>query len=449
MRVATLFSGIGAPEQAIKRVYENNYNLVFACEWDKFARQSYAANYDIDPEHFHKDINDLDGTQYRGKVDVIVGGSPCQDFSIAGLRKGAEGQRGVLIWQFFRIIKEVMPPVFIYENVKGMVSDRGGRTLEDFLEVFRSIGYHCHAEVLNTKHYGVPQNRERIYIMGFLDATMYHRFQHAPRLTLVKRLKDVLDDCVDAKYYLTEKAIKYMNRDVGDGRTNWDLGLHYDESKDVGSAVTANISKGVPYGVLKPEINEIGQLDGKGTEQTRMVYCVDGISPTITTMQGDGQEPKIGVVGQHKTVEPKIERWVNSNTGSVLDDIAPSLRASGGTDIRKMPRVHEPKMLYAKWGKLHPQNEPIANTLTTMTGHGGLLTGQKLQQPDMKIRKLAPRECLRLQDFPDTFKIVVSDSQAYKQAGNSMSVNVLEMIFRQIEKAKSGNAAGSLFGGDE
>jgi DNA (cytosine-5)-methyltransferase 1 len=207
INIATLFSGIGAPEQGARRVYDE-VHTVFACEYDKFARQSYEANYSIDPLHFHKDVNDLDATPYQGKVDVIVGGSPCQDFSIAGLRDGVDGKRGQLIWQFFRVIKEANPPIFVYENVKGMVSDKNGQTLKDFLAVFRSIGYHCHQAVINTKHYGVPQNRERIYIVGFLDADIYHNFTFADTIPLETRLKDILENEVDEKYYLSQKTLK-------------------------------------------------------------------------------------------------------------------------------------------------------------------------------------------------------------------------------------------------
>ena len=205
-----MFTGIGAPEQGALRVYDNVEN-VFACEYDKYARQSFEANYDIAPEHFHVDINDMDGKQYQGKVDVIVGGSPCQAFSIAGLKKGLADKRGQLIWQYYRIIKEAQPQIFVYENVKGMVSDNNGQTLKDFLEVFRGIGYNCHYEVVNTKDYGVPQNRERVYIVGFKDADLYHRFSFAPKVTLTKRLKDVLEDNVDEKYYLSDEVVaKYV-----------------------------------------------------------------------------------------------------------------------------------------------------------------------------------------------------------------------------------------------
>ena len=150
MRIATLFSGIGAPEQAAKRVYPK-HEVVFACEFDKFARQSFEANYNIEPEHFHKDVHDLDATQYKDKVDILIGGSPCQAFSIAGLRHGTEDERGQLIYQYIRVVEECMPEVIVYENVKGMLSIGGGRTIKEFVQALRDIGYYCHYDVVNTK----------------------------------------------------------------------------------------------------------------------------------------------------------------------------------------------------------------------------------------------------------------------------------------------------------
>ena len=126
MRYACLFSGIGAPLQAAYKVYEN-VEHVFSCEFDKFARQSFQAIYGIDDKHFHKDVREMDGTEYEGKVDVLVGGSPCQSFSIAGLREGTADQRGQLIYQYVRIVEEVKAPVIIYENVKGILSIDGGK----------------------------------------------------------------------------------------------------------------------------------------------------------------------------------------------------------------------------------------------------------------------------------------------------------------------------------
>ena len=122
IKLATLFSGIGSPEMAAKRVYDK-VNLIFACEIDKYARQSFKANYKIDDKHFHKDIYNLDGVKYRDKVDILVGGNPCQDFSIAGLRAGIDGKKGILIYpkipelnlktKTFKIDKKIIKIVFM------------------------------------------------------------------------------------------------------------------------------------------------------------------------------------------------------------------------------------------------------------------------------------------------------------------------------------------------
>lgn len=360
MRIGTLFSGgLGAPEQALKQMGWEHEN-VFACEWDKFARINHAANHHVPDGHFHVDINDMDGKQYAGKADIIVGGSPCQDFSIAGLRAGVDGHRGQLIWQYFRIIDEVRPPVFIYENVKGMVSDKGGKVLKDFLETFRSIGYHCHAEVLNTKDYGVPQNRERIYIVGFLDHNHYHRFEYAPKMKLEKRLKDVLEDDADEKYYLSDKLIAgFATKEKRYKTENKDMGFCFKPlgGNDISTAITARYFKcgaSDPY-IRRPKIFErtpLRFLDRNGINTDgEYAFCVD-----------------------------------TTNTGGV----------------------------------------------------------KEISSQETKTRKLTPRECFRLQGCDDTFKIAVSDSQAYKAAGNGMSVNVLEMLFRQIKKAQSNEPTNTL-----
>ena len=379
MIIGTLFSGIGSAEQAIKRVYPDA-QTIFACEWDKYARQSYQANYEIDDAHFHADINDMDGKPYRGKVDVIVGGSPCQDFSIAGLREGVEGKRGQLIWQYFRIIDEVRPRYFVYENVKGMVSDKGGQTLKDFLSVFRDIGYNCHYEVLNSKDYGIPQNRERIFIVGFLDMDEYYRFQFAPKIPLTKKLRDVLESEVDEKYYLNKPFTEYNKQSQGNA-------LH-DTAKEA-PAICA------------------------GTHGYAMGYIQESM----------------------------IERWANKKVGSTLDNIAPTIKAiCANKNIRQSPNVIEPKILQLPRGKNNGGEHEVCPTISSSCfEHNNLL------QDSYRIRKLIPRECLRLQDFPDTFRQVVSDSQMYKQTGNSKTVAVVEMIFRQIEKAKEQDSY-SLFG---
>jgi DNA (cytosine-5)-methyltransferase 1 len=354
MKLATLFSGIGAPEQAMHRI-NPNFKTVFACEWDKFARKSYSAIYDIDEAHFHKDVHDLDGTQYRGKVDILVVGSPCQAFSIAGLRNGTNDERGQLIYQYIRIVDEVKAPVIVYENVKGMLSISNGNTIKEFVQALRDIGYYCHYEVVNTKDYGVPQNRERIFLVGFLDHEAYYRFSFAPKQELEKRLKDVLESEVDKKYYLKDSTIAQFTEKTERAKREGN-GFAFKPSN--GDNIAYSITTKAGGRVDDNFIDVIGLLDCKGTDQIRRVYGVNGIAAALTTMQGGNQEPKI-------------------------------------------------------LGK--------------------------------RIRKLIPLECWRLQDFPDEAynkakEAVVSDSQLYKQSGNAMSCNVLEMIFRQIINGKNSDS---------
>ena len=222
INIATLFSGVGAPEQGAMRVYEN-VNTVFACEWQKFARLSYEANYDIDPLHFHKDVRELDARGYRGKVDVLVGGSPCQDFSVAGKGAGFEGLRGSLTGEYVRVLSEVMPDVMVFENVPGIKASKFKRGLDSFIKELRRLGYHLHIETANTKHYGVPQSRNRFWIVGFLDAKSYEVFTFAETVPLEKRLKDALEEDVDGKYYLSAtilagfRAHSVRHKEAGNG----------------------------------------------------------------------------------------------------------------------------------------------------------------------------------------------------------------------------------------
>ena len=431
LRYACLFSGIGAPLQGAYRVYgKENIEHVFSCEYDKFARQSFEANYDIAPEHFHKDVNDLDATQYKGKVDILIGGSPCQAFSIAGLRNGTEDVRGQLIYQYIRVVEECMPPVIVYENVKGMMSITGGRTIKEFVQALRDIGYYCHYKVINTKDYGVPQNRERLFLVGFLDHDTYHRFEYAPKIKLEKRLKDVLEEVVDEKYYLSGKAITYITDAQRmakkftslNGEESQTIMSQYSQSSpgtflcvdsngkisdsEVGT-ITSRYHKGAEKFGGNPFIQVLGLLDIKGTDQIRRVYGTDGIASTLTTMQGGNQEPKIQVPSATK------QGYETATTGDSINLSVPNSKTRRG-------RV----------------GKQVAQCLDTACNQA-VVSG--------RIRKLTPRECLRLQDFHDTFKVVVSDSQAYKQAGNSMSVNILEMIFTQIEKAKSNEKTNTLF----
>lgn len=342
--LATLFSGIGAPEFAAKKVFDS-VKMIFACEIDKFARKSYLANHNA-PLTFYEDIRDLDAKAYAEQIDILIGGSPCQDFSIAGQRAGENGERGNLIWQFYRIVSEARPKVFIYENVKGFLSINGGKSYQSFFNALRGLGYFCHAEILNTKDYGIPQNRERLYIVGFLDAQEYHAFYIAPK-TGCKRLADFLDTSVDEKYFLSDKVLTHFH------------------SKN-------------------PKFN--GKFEPKNANES--------IANTLTTKPN------------HRRTDTFIK-------------VVGELDISG----------REPKILQRSRGFNKGAEFELCPTISSNSfEHNNLLKNER-------IRKLTPKECLRLQGFPESFKIVVSDTQTYKQTGNAMSVNIIKMIFKQIQKA--------------
>ncbi len=517
MRIGTLFSGIGSPEQGASRVY-NDLDLVFACEWDKYARESFNANYKIEEKHFHKDIADMDGTQYKDKIDILIGGSPCQDFSLAGLRKGIDGNKGILIYEYIRIIKETQPPIFIYENVKGMLSDKNGRTVKEFVAAFRDMGYNCHYEVINTKDYGVPQNRERIFLVGFKDVEHYYNFSFAPKMKLEKRLKDVLESAVDEKYYVdmlkNKRLIKTFNNHKGSlengtfidsynnsihaeysaclsTRTNASNNSHVfietNNEDDICNCLTTmgegNREPKVKIGAIRG-LNQVGTLKKQITKRQHDTPIVceqrsdeglrffnDNVCGTLRTIDccGDKRVIELNQVGtlkkqitkrQHDTPK-EINQFLKDHKGNkTLKQIAElteikkttidhyfridkSRAIPSPTDWEKLKEVlgfdntfdTQVKDTFSKQSTFESTarvyDDNIAPTLTCNEGSTHLV--------ETRIRKLTPRECFRLQDFPDTFKFVVSNSQLYKQAGNSISANVMEMIFNQIEKSRNGN----------
>ena len=350
--LATIFSDIGAPEFAAREVFDE-VETVFACEINKYARQSYLANHEIDEAKFFTDIKEFDARPYAEQIDILIGGSPCQDFSSAGLRAGVCGSRGSLIWEYLRVLRECKPRVFVFENVKGLISVSHASAFYALIEEFRNLGYYCYAQIANTKDYGIPQNRERLYIVGFLDAHEYHAFSLAPK-TGCGRLADYLDRDVDEKYSLSDKALAYFRSKHPKFNGKFEP---RNENEGVATTITTNPG----HRRTDTFIKVVGELDAKGNESIRRIYDTCGIAPTLTTATGGGHTPKI------------LEKTRGFNQGYALE-------------------------------------------------RNNLLKSEH-------IRRLTPRECLRLQGFPENFKIVVSDTQAYKQAGNAMSVNVIKMIF--------------------
>ena len=239
----------------------NGHECVAFCEIDKYARQSYKAIYDTEGEEEWHDITQVsndDFRSFRGRADVITGGFPCQAFSIAGKRRGFADTRGTLFFEIARAIKEIQPSYTLLENVKGLFSHDKGRTFGTIIQALDELGYVVEWGLFNSKFWGVPQNRERVYIL----ATRKDKFKEPLLFDLVKqqtevttRLIDVLEDEVDVKYYLSEEKTKKLtlDHDLGD----------------------------------KLNMYNYKELD--------RVHSVNKVSPTLNTMQGGDRQPKIAI----------------------------------------------------------------------------------------------------------------------------------------------------------
>lgn len=217
MKIGTDFSGIGSPEMALKYL-EIDFKSVFACEIDKYARQSFEQLHNT--QTFYNDITTRNHKEVE-QLDLYVAGFPCQSFSIAGKRKGFEELRGTLFFNVAEFIKDNQPKAFILENVKGLLNHDKGRTFQTIVDILSNgggtqngqisldmfedgLGYHIYWQVLNTKNYGIPQNRERIFIVGFKD---FRNFNFPKKMPLDLKLKDMLQDNPNSKYYLSDKVV--------------------------------------------------------------------------------------------------------------------------------------------------------------------------------------------------------------------------------------------------
>ncbi|MDD3476167.1 MAG: DNA cytosine methyltransferase [Sulfurimonas sp.] len=295
-----LFAGIGGIRLGFEQAFGEEIEFVFASEIDKYARQTYYANFAEEP---FGDITQIDETKIE-KFDILLAGFPCQAFSVAGYRKGFEDTRGTLFFDVARIIKYHKPKVVFLENVKGLVGHDKGKTFNVILETLRELGYRVEYKILNAKDFGVPQNRERIYIVCFLGDEV--EFEFPNKIEIEVKVGDILDDKIEDKYTISDKLwAGHQRRKI--------------EHKEKGN--------GFGYSIFNKNSSYTSTISAR--------YYKDGSEILI---EQDGKNP----------------------------------------------------------------------------------------------RKLTPREAGRLQGFPDKFHIKVSDVQAYKQFGNSVSVPVIKAIAKNI-----------------
>lgn len=244
MKVATVFSGIGAFEMALQK-QNIQHEIVFACDngeryidndilecedienayathsQKNYVQQMYQLNYGNDFP-FYQDIRCIDGTKYANEIDIFVGGSPCQSFSVIGHRAGLNDTRGTLFYEYARLVKEIKPKIFIFENVTGMLSHDKGNTWKIIHEVFEDLGYSWKYKILNSMDYGVPQNRKRLFVIGFKSENKFNKFEFPIPFDLRKNMTDFLESSYDKKYFLPEKGFKFVTNPKYRGRAHVD-----------------------------------------------------------------------------------------------------------------------------------------------------------------------------------------------------------------------------------
>ena len=450
MKVFTAFSGYDSQCMALDRLHSNfnkfNYELVGWSEIDKYAIQAHNVIYPQYKDRNYGDISKINWDKVDD-FDLLTYSSPCTDFSAAGLQKGGEkgsGTRSSLLWECERAIKSKRPKYLLMENVAALVSSKFIKLFNKWQHTLESYGYINYAKVLNAKEYGLPQNRERIFMVSVRNDVKDKFYFPQPFKSNI-RLKDILEDKVDEKYYLSEDKFK--------------------------EKITGRMVK------------KVGNLNPSGSGMNGNVFSSDGLSPTITTNKGEGLKilgPSI--LKKKRTEEQKKIRSIKKDKGIGFKEGCCLAPVNDGlsnciTSVQNDNLLYEPKMMQFKDNKLRIKQATLkgyidvppggifdASYPNSQTRRGRvqqngeisptiMSNGEPLNtfEGDFKIRKLTPKECFRLMDVPEKYidKLMnsgISNSQLYKLAGNSIVVNCLYHIFRKLfVETKNDNIQTELF----
>ena len=417
MKFIDMFAGIGGFRSGLEKA---GHECVGYIEWDKYARKSYQAIYNTEGEFTANDIREVKGIELPD-VDLWTFGSPCQDISIAGKQKGlVKGERSSMFFEVIRLLKEriggekKVPAYLIMENVKALLSSNCGRDFARVLIEMDQVGYDVEWAVLNSADV-VPQNRERVYIIGHLrGAGTRQVFPITRKSSETSKTKIVYEPLVNAPKHQGEVVLS---------------------PKGCAPTLTATDYKR-PYKVAVKQVgNIIESTSFGGNPQTGRVYSPDGLSPTLNTMQGGSRQPKVLIERPLKGLTKN--GWHFEQNVFSKNSIAATLKATGGSgNIPKIvckPCLTPDRINKRQHGRGFKENGNPEFKLISQDKHGVLTEDGK----SIAIRKLTPRECWRLQGFSDeqfekAKKAGISDTQLYKQAGNAVTVDVIEQIGKRL-----------------
>lgn len=436
IKVGSDFSGVGAFNQALMRL-GIEYREVFACDMDKYARQTFIHNYG-EPEYYPTNVYDREIPSES--LDIYMTSPPCQAFSLAGKRLGKDDKRGILFFNSHEFIQQNKPRFFIFENVKGLLSDDGGKTFSEWINMLGgksvnglpvlfpyedSVPYHVYWKVLNAKEHGVPQNRERVFIIGIRD-DKDNNFRFPIEEHLTKRLKDVLEDYVDDKYFLSEEIVSRLEKSG--------INTNHLNTNKISNTLRCGGGGSLTEKHSFDMIKIVGNTNPSGNGMNGNVFDSKGISPTLSTNKGEGIK-----IGDYRTDEGF--RWrADGNSPAIMAMMRDTWKENFTgqnppivkyNDKRLNQTIEKHELPDGKPMMLDTYNQSIHEEYPTLKARHAQNNDRRLWD-GYKIRRLTPRECFRLMDFPDSFTWPVSDSQAYKQAGNSIVVNLLYKILKNL-----------------
>lgn len=402
MKILELFSGYGTASFALKRL-GIDYELVGYSDIDKYANQCFKQNHcpdDIDDKLRLWDVKQINSENLED-FDLLTGGFPCQSFSVAGKGLGEADPRGTLFNEIIKIAEVKQPKYMLLENVKGLTNKTHKKTFDKILSELDRIGYNVYWKVLNSKDYGIPQSRARVWFVCFRKDIDKKTFQFPEPTELRIFIKDILEDEVDEKYYLSEKIQERF--------------LKYLKDKNI----IIN-----PYNKYQSETTSgtIGTSVGGATSKTAQIVAMRSY-PRTGTKEKDGERTQ--------NFEPQSESISNTISSVQKDNLVftrNTLSQAMGTGGNNVP------MIVSNQGEKAIENKDVARTIMSRDYKGfgnqemnGVLNGYRL-------RRLTPKECFRLMGFlNDEINLDgLSDTRRYILAGNGQDVNMVSLIFKQM-----------------
>ena len=432
IKILELFGGIGACSKALEKL-GIDYEIADYVEIDKYAAKSFNAMHDtnFEPQDICKWDKDIE-------VDLIMHGSPCQDFSLAGKQAGGDegsGTRSSLMYETIRIVKKLQPKYVIWENVKNLLSAKHKHNFDAYLETMEQLGYTNYYQVLNAKDYLIPQNRERVFTVSIRN-DVDKDFHFPEKQPLKLRLKDLLDDEVDEKYYLSDTQVNRIKT------STYTSNNRRIQEKDWCDTLCARDWK-------DPKCIQVASLPYFSYESDGRVYSPSGINPSLRAKEPNNKIDvndtilikntiKQGYLEAHDGDGCYITN-IDKKRGTVQKEMIPTLKTSPdiGVVVNNIYSDESVKRIRNNIIKGDTANTLTANVMQSVN-HNNCALIEENNSCNLRIRKLTPKECWRLMGFDDEdfekASMVNSNTQLYKQAGNSIVVNVLMAIFKELIK---------------